>query len=120
MHMDCTFVPLKEGLALYYPDYVDLEALRALKPLDTWRLVTPGKRFPLPKSPPPYMASGCLAMNLLVLDGKRVFCYDDDLEMQELLKGLDMEPIPLPFRHVGSLGGSFHCATLDLRRDRIE
>jgi glycine amidinotransferase len=119
MHIDVTFVPLKQGTALYYPEYVKLEELRKFAPLDTWRLLPPPKKFPMPKYPPPYMASGCLAMNLLVLDGKRVFCYHDDQEMIQFLKRLDMEPIPIPFRHVGCLGGSFHCATLDLHRERI-
>lgn len=120
MHIDATFVPLKEGTALYYPEYVDLEELRACKPLDTWRLLPPPKKFPMPEYPPPYMVSGSLAMNMLVLDGKRVFCYHDDVEMQDFLRRLDMEPIGIPFRHVACLGGSFHCATVDLRRDPIQ
>ncbi|KAK8041636.1 glycine amidinotransferase- mitochondrial [Apiospora rasikravindrae] len=119
MHIDDTLVPLRDGTALYYPYHVHLEELRRQPPLDTWRLLPPPKAFPIPKYPPPYMASGALAINVLVLDGKRVFCYHDDPEMIHFLERLGMEPIPIPFRHVACLGGSFHCATLDLNRERI-
>jgi glycine amidinotransferase len=32
-------------------------------------------------------------------------------------KEFGIEPIMLPFKHVNSIGGSFHCATVDLVRD---
>ncbi|MCA6091399.1 hypothetical protein LE181_04330 [Streptomyces sp. SCA3-4] len=37
-------------------------------------------------------------------------------DMAELLRSLGFEAIPCPFQHVQSLGGSFPCATPDIRR----
>lgn len=55
-------------------------------------------------------------INVLMLDEKRVFCEKDGVKMQQYFTDLGMEPILLPFRHLYSLGGSFHCAAVNLRR----
>jgi len=36
--------------------------------------------------------------------------------MLKALKGWGFDPIPLEFLHFAPFGGSFHCATLDVRR----
>ena len=55
-------------------------------------------------------------MNVLSLDEKRVVVEAEDEEFAEYIKTFDMEPILCPFQHVHSIGGSFHCATVDLVR----
>lgn len=64
------------------------------------------------------MTSPWVSMNLLVVDHRHVLVEADDEKLQALLDSYGMTPLPLPFRNVQALGGSFHCATLDLRRDR--
>ena len=39
-----------------------------------------------------------------------------DEPMIKALRGFGLTPIPCDFRHFNSFGGSFHCATLDVRR----
>ncbi|MFF3860029.1 amidinotransferase [Streptomyces sp. NPDC002209] len=116
MHLDATLCPLREGLALYNPERLDPAQL-AGSPMEGWELVP----APLPEpcdSPPLYMTSPWVSMNLLVVDHQHVFTEARDEKLQELLVSYGMTPMPMPFRNVQALGGSFHCATLDLRRDR--
>lgn len=53
-------------------------------------------------------------MNILVGDGWALV-EKDDAAMARVLKANGITPILLPFQNFQSLGGSFHCATLDIR-----
>ncbi|WP_370416561.1 amidinotransferase [Streptomyces fradiae] len=116
MHIDATLCPLSERLALYNPERIDPGDL-ARTPLADWELVPAPWPDPTP-GPPLYMTSAWLNMNLLVVDDRHVVVEAEDVKVQELLAALGFTPLPCPFRHVQALGGSFHCATLDVRRDR--
>ncbi|KAE9974516.1 hypothetical protein BLS_010039 [Venturia inaequalis] len=118
MHIDATLTPLFPGTALYNPELVDLKELRRHKPLDTWRLLPAPINQSWAEYPPSFMCHNeHLAMNVLVLDHKTVVTEEQDTEMHKLFERLGMKCIKLPFKHVGCLGGSFHCATVDLRRE---
>ncbi|KAG0643987.1 hypothetical protein HOY80DRAFT_1013798 [Tuber brumale] len=67
--------------------------------------------------PPLFMTSAWLIMNVLSLTNGKVITEENDTEFGKWLKAKVMEPIYCPFRHVHSIGGSFHCATVDLIRD---
>lgn len=112
-HIDTTFVPLRPGMALVHPEwFVPSQALEG------WTL--------LPAPPPvyhdespmasPYFSSQWLSMNVLSLDDRRVFVDDQQAALIRLLEDNGFEPIALPFDAVGAFGGSFHCVTLDMRR----
>jgi glycine amidinotransferase len=55
-------------------------------------------------------------MNLLSLDERRVVVESQERELMDALRAWGFEPIPCPFRGFNALGGSFHCATVDVRR----
>jgi glycine amidinotransferase len=55
-------------------------------------------------------------MNVLMLDEKRAIVEQRQEPMIEALKGWGFEPIPCPFENYYPFLGSFHCATLDIRR----
>ncbi|KAJ5144340.1 Amidinotransferase family protein [Penicillium atrosanguineum] len=118
MHLDAVLLPLRKGLLIYNPDRTNKEALSKIKLFDNWDC----KPFPfVPKArsdPPSYMTSNWLVLNLLVLDPHTIMVDEYDPEFAEFLrKECGMEVIGIPFRHVNCLGGSLHCATLDLVRD---
>ncbi|QDS68833.1 hypothetical protein FKW77_006576 [Venturia effusa] len=118
MHIDATLAPLFPGTALYNPELVDLKELRRHKPMDTWRLLPAPIKQSWAEYPPSFMCHNeHLAMNVLVVDHKTVVTEEQDTEMHNLFESLGMNCIKLPFKHVGCLGGSFHCATVDLRRE---
>lgn len=118
-HIDATILPLRKGLLVYCPDRVTEESLREHAVFQDWELVP----FPFapkprgPDSPPNYMCSPWIVLNALSLDERRIFVEEQNVEFADWLrKEFDMEPIMLPFQHVNSIGGSFHCATTDLVR----
>ncbi|KAI0405068.1 lysine amidinotransferase [Xylaria palmicola] len=118
MHIDATLLPLRQGLLVYHPERTSERALRQHAVFRDWELhafpYTPSARSP--PSPPLYMCSPWLALNALSLDERRIVLEAGDTAFADWLRGLGMEPILLPFQHVNSIGGSFHCATVDLVR----
>ncbi|KAG6008112.1 hypothetical protein E4U21_004994 [Claviceps maximensis] len=120
MHIDTTILPLRHGLAIYNPERVTEVELRSHAVFTGWDLrPCPLKPKPRgPPSPPMYMCSPWLVLNALSLDEKRIFVEEHDVEFARWLEEeFGMEPILLPFQHVNCLGGSFHCATVDLVRE---
>ena len=117
MHIDATILPVREGLLVYNPKKVTEASLRRHKVLADWDL----RAYPFipkePEDPPLYMTSPWLSLNALVLDGKKVVVEAGDSDTLEWYESLGMKCIPCPFRHVNSIGGSFHCATVDLARE---
>ncbi|ATY64238.1 amidinotransferase [Cordyceps militaris CM01] len=120
MHIDTTLLPLRKGLLVFNPEYITEERLRGLKALEGWELhaypFTPKETGP-PNGPEQPMASGWLVLNGLSLDENRIFVEESATEFAEWIKEkFGIEAIMLPFKHVNSIGGSFHCATVDLVR----
>lgn len=118
MHIDATLLPLRKGLMVYQPERISEHELRQHEVFREWELVacpiTPKRRQP--PSPPIYMCSPWLMLNALSLDEKRILVEANDTEFAAWLTTLGMEPVLIPFAHVNSIGGSFHCATVDLVR----
>ncbi|KAL4791185.1 lysine amidinotransferase [Aspergillus venezuelensis] len=121
MHIDATILPLRQGLLAYNPNKVTEAALRAHAVLADWNL----RPYPfVPKEDlngsPLYMTSPWLVLNALVLDGERVVVEASDEKTARWFEELGMRCIRCPFKHVNSLGGSFHCATVDLVRKVVD
>jgi glycine amidinotransferase len=117
MHIDATILPLRQGLLVYHPEKVTEASLRKHKVLSDWELhAYPFEPKP-PHYPPLFMTSPWLSLNALVLDGVHVVVEQEDTQTAKWFSSLGMKPILCPFRHVNSIGGSFHCATVDLIRD---
>jgi glycine amidinotransferase len=115
-HIDTTFVPLAPGKVLVNPDWVDAAELpECVKKWDV--LVAPRPSYAV-HSPMafPQFSSQWLSMNVLSLDPERVLVDAQQTELIRSLRDWGFRPLPLPFDHVGPFGGSFHCATLDVRR----
>jgi glycine amidinotransferase len=114
MHIDASIMPLRPGLMLVNPERVDIPLLRRTL-FARWEIVPAPQ--PQPRTQPPlYMTSAWVNMNLLVIDDNRALVESQDDDMAKMLESLGFTPIACPFRNVQSLGGSFHCATLDTRR----
>ncbi|WP_051836848.1 amidinotransferase [Streptomyces sp. NRRL WC-3742] len=111
MHIDATLVPLAPGKLLIHPDRVR-EVPRIFKGWDVLRAPRPV----IPDSHPLYMTSKWINMNLLSLDETRVVVERGEEPMIDALKEWGFAPVPCSFRNFNSFGGSFHCATLDVRR----
>ena len=114
MHIDATILPLRPGVLLVNPERAP-ERVLDLSPFARWdRILVEGPRADGPE--PRYMTSGWVNMNVLSVDERRVIVEAGDVDLRRQLERHGFEAIPVPFRHVPAIGGSFHCATLDVRR----
>jgi glycine amidinotransferase len=113
MHIDSTFMPLAPGKVLVNPDHIDVERLPDC--IKGWEILVPPQPDP-DANPILSMCSAWLSMNVLMLDEKRVVVESSQPSMVKALEGWGFEPIPCAFKHYAAFGGSFHCATLDVRR----
>jgi glycine amidinotransferase len=111
MHIDATLLPLSAGKAIANPErlpvipaqFKNWEVKYAPPPSRSWQ-------------EPLYMSSRWISMNVLSLDEKRILVEEQEKDLIAFLRDWGFEPIPCKFRGFNALGGSFHCATLDVRR----
>jgi glycine amidinotransferase len=113
-HIDTTLVPLAPGKVLVNPSWVK----KLPDCFDGWDVLEAPAPSYAKDSPMayPYFTSQWLSMNVLSLDDKRVLVDRQQVELIRLLAEHGLEPVPLDFDYMGLFGGSFHCATLDVRR----
>jgi glycine amidinotransferase len=75
-----------------------------------------------PEAPTSAQAQGLLSewihLNVLVLDSERIIVEALQAPLVRALKDWGFKPIPSPFMDCCPFVGSFHCATLDVRRRR--
>ena len=111
MHIDATLLPLAPGKLLINPERVP-EVPKIFSGWDVIEAPVPV----IPDSHPLYMTSKWINMNIFSIDEHRVVVEAQDAPMIKLLKDVGCTPIACNFRNFNSFGGSFHCATLDVRR----
>lgn len=116
MHIDTTFVPLAPGKVLINPEYIEPSRLPAI--LRTWDVLVAPEPDPIPGFLNAHLSlvSKWIAMNVFMLDEKRVIVEASQVRMQKALRDWGFEPLPTPFMNYKLFGGGFHCATLDIRR----
>jgi len=116
MHIDTTILPLGPGKLLINPEYVDPDRLPEL--LKTWDILVAPEPDPIDDRVLKItsMCGKWLNMNVLCIDEKRVVVDPHHTGMMRAMEKWGFETIPVPFLHYAAFGGSFHCATLDVRR----
>ncbi|MFK5970615.1 MAG: hypothetical protein QM487_10915 [Candidatus Marithrix sp.] len=112
IHIDTTFMPIAPGKVLVNPEYVDVNTLPDI--LKTWDVLVAPK--PIPHNCPLGGVSNWISINVLMLDEKRIVVEKNQEPLIKALKGWGFEPIPCSFEAYYPFLGSFHCATLDIRR----
>lgn len=111
MHIDATFLPLAPGRVL-----VNRDRLHKIPEMfDDWEVLEAPEPN-MPEAHPLYMTSRWINMNILMLDEKRVVVEKGESNIIEAFKKWGFEVILCNFRNFNSFGGSFHCATADIRR----
>ena len=113
VHIDSTIVPLREGLVLINASRVTFDAVPRV--FDGWHKIWVNDVVAQDFHQYPY-ASKWIAMNMLVVDPHTVICDRNQTELIKTLQAYKFEVIPLELRHSRTLGGGFHCVTLDLER----
>ncbi len=111
MHIDASFMPLAPGKLLLNPGRI----VKIPEMFKSWDILY-APEPDIPASHTLYMTSKWINMNVLMLDHRRVIVEKNEESMIKALKNFGLKPIPCPFVNFNSFGGSFHCATLDIRR----
>ena len=115
-HIDGKLLPLRPGLLLAR-DVVDLALLP--EELQKWDVI----RYEWLEGPVeavqdgvPFLASQSIGINILSLDENTVVVQDIQGPLIKNLEKAGLTVVPCQWRHGRSLGGGFHCVTLDVRR----
>ena len=111
MHIDASLMPLAPGKLLIHPKRVP-QTPRIFKDWEVRAAPPPV----IPDHHPMYMTSTWVNMNVLMIDEERMLVEAQDEPMHRFAESWGIQAIPCPFRWFNTLGGSFHCATLDVRR----
>jgi len=113
-HIDTTFTFLRPGLVLVNPERINDQNMPAL--IKNWdkiscpEMVDVGYvgQFPL--------SSTWIGMNFLMINPNLAIVEKRQIHLIKVLEKYGIDTIPLQLRHPRTLGGGFHCATVDVRR----
>lgn len=115
VHIDSTIVPLREGLVMINASRVNMENLPGV--FNTWDVIWITEEDIVEQGFYQYpYASKWIALNMLVVDPTTVIVDKHQTKLIKILEENNFTTIPLELRHSRTLGGGFHCVTLDLVR----
>jgi scyllo-inosamine-4-phosphate amidinotransferase 1 len=113
VHIDSTIVPLREGLVMVNASRVNADNLPNV--FKNWQVIWVDDVVAQGFYQYPY-ASKWIALNMLVVDPYTVIVDKHQIKLMDTLENFNFTVIPLELRHSRTLGGGFHCVTLDLLR----
>lgn len=113
VHIDSTVVPLRQGLVLLNGSRVSESNCPQV--FRDWEKIFVDEVVPQDFYQYPY-ASKWIALNMLVVDPSTVICDKKQTSLVKTLENKGFTVIPMELRHSRTLGGGFHCVTLDLWR----
>ena len=113
VHIDSTIVPLREGLVLVNASRVTVDTLPNI--FNNWEVIWVDDVVEQNFFQYPY-ASKWIALNMLVIDPFTIIIDKTQLNLIAILENYNFTVIPLELRHSRTLGGGFHCVTLDIVR----
>lgn len=115
IHLDSTIALLREGLMLLNPDRIkSVEQLPEV--LRNWDIIWAPEPVDIGHYPGYCNASKWVSMNLLSINPNLVVLEEHQDNLRIELEKHGIESAMLPSRHARTLGGCFHCVTLDLER----
>ena len=121
-HIDGMFMPLCPGTLLINPVTMKDKVHLLPEPLQKWdQIIVPEVHQEEIETDGPLLASQNINVNVLSLNEKEVFVFDEkglpDTALNKCLLEKGFNPIPIRLRHSRLFGGGLHCCTLDTVRD---
>ena len=113
VHIDSTIVPLRDGLVLLNKSRVNAD--NCPRAFDGWDKIYINDVVAQDFYEYPY-ASKWIGLNMLALDPHTVIADAAQTDLHRVLKVHGIDVIPLTLSHSRTLGGGFHCVTLDTWR----
>jgi len=114
IHIDTTFVLLREGLVLLNPERVNENNIPHI--FRNWDRIWAPEPYPTPVMNEWCPASPWLGMNILPINENLVMIEEHQIMLMKELKKWGIESIPIKMRHARTLSGGPHCITTDLIR----
>ena len=114
VHIDSTVTVLREGVVVLNGHRVNHQ--NCPRAFDGWLKIYVNDVVPQDFYQYPY-ASKWIALNMLAVDDSTVIVDRWQTRLIRDLESLKFTVIPLELRHSRTLGGGFHCVTLDMVRD---
>jgi glycine amidinotransferase len=115
MHLDSTISLLREGLMLLNPSRIKSIDQLPL-PLQKWDYIYAPEPECIEHYPGYCGASPWLNVNLFVVNPNLIALHNKQENLRKLLEKHGFECAMLPGRQQRTLGGGFHCVTLDVER----
>ncbi len=116
MHLDSTIAFLREGLMLLNPSRIK-DKSQLPKPLQSWDIVWAPEPIDIGHYPGYCNASIWMNMNVFSINPNLIVVEEHQEPLRKLLEDYNIDCVMLPMRHERTLGGGFHCVTLDLIRN---
>ncbi len=117
VHIDSTICPLREGVAMVNAHRVKAEQLP--QAIQDWDIIWVEDVVAQDFYEYPY-ASKWIAMNTLSIDPQTVIVDAAQTELSNILEKRGFTVVPHTLRHSRTLGGGFHCVTLDTWRENTD
>lgn len=114
-HLDSTIAPVREGLVVLNRNRIRVENMPDVFAKQKWDVIWFDNPVEQPFYQYPY-ASAYIGMNLLMLDSQTAIVDNNQVHLIKDLERHKIEVWPMNLRHARTLGGGFHCVTLDLHR----
>lgn len=115
MHLDSTIAFLREGLMLCNPSRIkSLDMLP--RPLQSWDVIWAPEPVDIGHYPNLCNASVWVSVNLFSVNPNLVVVEEHQIDLAKMLENKGINVALLPMRHARTLGGCFHCVTLDIIR----
>ena len=114
IHIDTTFVFLREGLVLLNPARVNDSNLPEF--LKNWDKIWAPEPFPTQVMEDWCPASPWLGMNILSINPNLVMVEEHQTELMKELNKWGIDSMPVKMRHARTFSGGPHCISLDVNR----
>jgi|GEM_PF-1675928 N-dimethylarginine dimethylaminohydrolase len=116
MHIDSTIAFLREGLLLANPLRIKNKDVLPL-PFQNWDIIWSPEPVDIGHYPGYCNSSAWINVNLFSVNPNLVVLEEHQDPTRKALESHGIECAMLPLRHSRTLGGCFHCCTLDLVRE---
>ena len=116
MHIDSTVAFLREGLLLINPERISDPRKQLPAPFNQWDYIRAPEPHDIGHYPGYCNASKWINMNLFSVNSKLVVLEEHQENLAIKLNKYGIDSLLLPMRQQRTLGGGFHCVTLDTGR----
>jgi N-dimethylarginine dimethylaminohydrolase len=118
MHIDSTVTFLREGLMLLNPSRIKSKDVLP-EPFRSWDAIWCPEPVDIGHYPGYCNASTWINMNLFSINPNLVVIEEHQDNLRKELEKYNIDCAMLPMRHARTLGGCFHCVTLDIERNVV-